>query len=113
NLIEALVAAGDWDEADRVSRAAIRRSTANWPHQVLISGAEIEAGRGDFDAARAHLEAALASVGEDDRGLLAYYPVAIELAVWEGRDDDAGATLREALARTAAREAALVRVRLC
>jgi tetratricopeptide (TPR) repeat protein len=30
--IEALVAAGEWDEADSVSRAALRVSTDNWPH---------------------------------------------------------------------------------
>ena len=68
NHVEALVATGEWDEAERVSAEALRAATANWPHQVLIMRAELEAGRGDFDAARAHLEAALATVREDERG---------------------------------------------
>ena len=49
NRIEALVASGDWDEADRASAAALRAITANYPHQLLISRAELETGRGDFD----------------------------------------------------------------
>jgi tetratricopeptide (TPR) repeat protein len=61
NYFEALLAVGDWDDADRVSAAALRANTANWPHNALINRAEIELGRGDFDAARAHLEAALAA----------------------------------------------------
>ena len=65
NQVEALVATGEWDEADSVSAAALRAITANWPHQALIRRAELETGRGDFDAARAHLEAALANVRED------------------------------------------------
>ena len=83
NQVEALVATGEWDDADRVSAAALRANTANWPHHALISRAELEAGRGDFDAARAHLEAALATVREDERGSLTYDPVAAELALWE------------------------------
>ena len=33
NLVQALVAAGDWEDADRVSAAALRANTANWPQQ--------------------------------------------------------------------------------
>jgi predicted ATPase/DNA-binding SARP family transcriptional activator/pimeloyl-ACP methyl ester carboxylesterase len=113
NHVEALVAAGEWEDADRVSAAALRASTANRPHQVLIMRAELEAGRGDFDAARAHLEAALATVREDERGSRAYDPVAAELALWEGRWADADEAVREGLARARARDAALYRVRLC
>ena len=61
NQVEALVATGEWDDAERVSAAALRANTANWPHQPLVNRAELEVGRGDFDAARAHLEAALVS----------------------------------------------------
>jgi tetratricopeptide (TPR) repeat protein len=113
NLVEALVAIGEWDEADRVSEAALRANTANWPHHLLICRAEIETGRGRFDAARAHLADALASVGEDERGLVTYYAVAIELAVWEGRLDEAGDLARAGIARAAAGDAALIRVKLC
>ena len=113
NHVDALVASGEWEEAERVSAAALRANTANWPHNVLIKRAELEAGRGDFDAARAHLEAALATVREDERGSRAYDPVAVELELWEGRWADADAAVREALARAGGRDAALCRVQLC
>ena len=58
NRIEALLAIGDWDEADRLSAAALRGITSNFPYWLLIIRADVEIGRGDFDAARAHLEAA-------------------------------------------------------
>ena len=57
NHVEALLATGDWDRADSLS-AALRASTASYPYMVLILRAEVEIGRGDFDAARAHLDAA-------------------------------------------------------
>jgi DNA-binding SARP family transcriptional activator/predicted ATPase/pimeloyl-ACP methyl ester carboxylesterase len=113
NHIEALVATGEWDEADRISAAALRAITANWPHHTLIKRAELEIGRGDFDAARTHLDAALATVREDERGSLSYDPVAVELALWEGRWTDADEAVREGMARARARDAALYRVQLC
>jgi DNA-binding SARP family transcriptional activator/pimeloyl-ACP methyl ester carboxylesterase/tetratricopeptide (TPR) repeat protein len=112
NLVEALVATGEWEEAERVSAAALRASTANWPHNTLMKRAELEAGRGDFDAARAHLEAARATVREDERGSLPYDLVVVELALWEGRWTDAAEAVREGVARARARDAALFRVQL-
>jgi tetratricopeptide (TPR) repeat protein len=113
NRVEALVAAGDWDEADRVSAAALRSTTANRPHQRLMWRAALEIGRGDFRDARMHLEAALATVREDVRDSLWYDPIVIELALWERRWTDADAAMREALSRVRARDAALFRVQLC
>ena len=52
NVIEALLAAGEWDEADRESVAALRAITANFPYMLLMLRADLEVGRGDFDAAR-------------------------------------------------------------
>jgi DNA-binding CsgD family transcriptional regulator len=51
NQVEALAAIGEWDQADRVSAAALRAMTATLPHRPLIMRASIEVGRGDFDAA--------------------------------------------------------------
>jgi tetratricopeptide (TPR) repeat protein len=113
NQIEALVAIGEWDEADRVSAAALRASTENWPHQALVRRAGLEIGRGDFDDARAHLDAARATVREDERGSLPYDLVVTDLALWERRFTDADALVRDALARTRSRDAALIRVELC
>ena len=50
---------------------------------------------------------------EDERGSRAYDPVAVELALWEGRWTDADEAVREGLARARARDAALYRVQLC
>ena len=65
NQIEALLAIGDWDEADTLSAAALRAMTANFPYLLLMIRADLEIGRGDFDAARAHLEAAAPTLRED------------------------------------------------
>ena len=65
NQIEALFAIGDWDEAERLSAAALRGITSNFPYSLLIIRAEVEIGRGEFDAARAHLEAASATLRQD------------------------------------------------
>jgi len=113
NHVEALIAIGEWEEGTRVSAAALRATTRNWPHHRLVSRAELEIGRGDFDAARSHLEAALATVREDARGSLTYDPVAIEHALWERRWGEADDAVREALARAHAGDAALFRVQLC
>jgi tetratricopeptide (TPR) repeat protein len=113
NQVEALVAIGEWDDADRVSAAALRANTANWPHQALVNRAELEVGRGDFDEARTHLEAALTTAREDERGSLPYDPVVTELALWEHRWTDADQAVRDGLARARSREAALFRVGLC
>jgi DNA-binding SARP family transcriptional activator/pimeloyl-ACP methyl ester carboxylesterase/class 3 adenylate cyclase/tetratricopeptide (TPR) repeat protein len=113
NQVEALVATGEWDAAERVSATALRANTANWPHHPLVNRAELETGRGDFDAARAHLEAALATARGDERGSPPYDLVLTELALWEGRWTDADEAVRGGLARTRSREAALIRVQLC
>jgi tetratricopeptide (TPR) repeat protein len=65
NQIEALLAIGEWDQADTLSAAALRAMTANYPHMPLVIRADVEVGRGDFDAARAHLEAARATLRLD------------------------------------------------
>jgi tetratricopeptide (TPR) repeat protein len=53
NQIEALLAIGEWDQADTLSAAALRAMTANYPHMPLVIRADVEVGRGDFDHARA------------------------------------------------------------
>ena len=58
NTIEALLAIGAWDEAEIRAAAALRASSANFPYMLLMLRADLELGRGDFEAARAHLDAA-------------------------------------------------------
>jgi DNA-binding CsgD family transcriptional regulator/tetratricopeptide (TPR) repeat protein len=112
NLVEALVAGGEWDEADCVSAAALRAITANYPHHRLITRAELEVGRGDFDQARAHLEAGRATL-RLDRDLATYAVFVAELALWERRWTDAEEIVTDGLARARSRHTAQIRVWLC
>jgi tetratricopeptide (TPR) repeat protein len=112
NQVEALLAIGDWDEADRASAAALRAMTGSYPYMLLIIRADVEIGRGDFDAARAHLETAAVTLRED-RGLGLYDAYLAELALWERRWADADAAVDNALAQARSTEAAQIRVQLC
>ena len=112
NRVEALVASGEWDEADRLSAAALRAITANYPHQPLITRAELEVGRGDFDQARAHIEAAAPTVREDP-AVATYAAFVAELALWESRWIDAEEAVRDGLARARSSHTAQIRVWLC
>jgi DNA-binding CsgD family transcriptional regulator len=112
NLIEPLVASGEWDKADRVSAAAVRAITANYPHMRLIARGDLETGRGDFDAARAHLDAARATL-HSDRDLATYDAFIAELALWERRWTDAEAAVRDGVTRTYSGDMAQIRVWLC
>jgi DNA-binding CsgD family transcriptional regulator len=112
NQVEALVAIGAWDQADRVSAAALRAMTATLPHYPLIMRASVEVGRGDFDAARAHFQAAAPTVHVDPD--VAFYDAyLVELALWERRWADAEQIVREGVARARSREMAQLRVQLC
>ena len=112
NQIEALLAIGDWDEAEKLSAAALRRLTSSFPHWLLTLRADVEIGRGDFDAARAHLETAGATLRED-RVLGLYDGYLADLALWERRWTDADAAIQEGLAQARHPEAAQIRVALC
>jgi DNA-binding CsgD family transcriptional regulator len=112
NRIEALLATGDWDEADRRSAAALRALTASYPYMLLMLRADLELGRGDFEAARAHLEAALVTLRED-RGQGIYDVFLAELALWERRWIDAEGAVRDALAGARSGQAAQLRVWFC
>jgi DNA-binding CsgD family transcriptional regulator/tetratricopeptide (TPR) repeat protein len=111
NLIESLVAAGEWDEADDLSAQAVRTVTATYPHHALITRGELEAGRGDFDAARAHLEAGQATL-KLDRDLAAYDGFLAELALWERRWTDVESMVRHGLEHAHSTDMALIRVQL-
>jgi DNA-binding CsgD family transcriptional regulator len=94
NQIEARLVIGDWDKADELSAQELRLGTAHYT--ALILRADLARGRGDFDSARAHLDAALPVISEDHpRGL---YDVSLaELALWERRWTDAVQAVRDAL----------------
>jgi DNA-binding CsgD family transcriptional regulator/tetratricopeptide (TPR) repeat protein len=112
NTIEALIAIGEWDKADSVSAAALRAITANFPYMLLMLRAEMELGRGDFEAARSHLDAALATLRED-RGQGIFDVFLAELALWERRWMDADRAVRQGLDRARSRQADQLRVWFC
>jgi len=112
NTIEPLLAIGEWDEADRLSAKAVRSITANFPYMPLGLRADLELGRGDLDAARSHLEAALETLRED-RGQGIYDVYLAELALWERRWTEAEQSVRDALARASAPRAAQLHVWFC
>jgi DNA-binding CsgD family transcriptional regulator len=112
NRIEALLAIGDWVEAERLSTAALRGTTSSFPDLLLIFRAGVEIGRGEFDAARAHLEAVSATLREE-RVLSLYDAHLADLALWERRWADADAAIHTGLAQARQREAAHIRVELC
>ena len=112
NQVEALLAVGDWDEAERASVAALRSLGVSYSYMALIIRADVEIGRGQFDAARAHLEAARATLRED-RGLGLYDAYRAELALWERRWADAAGAIDDGLTQAQSDEAAQIRVQLC
>jgi DNA-binding CsgD family transcriptional regulator/tetratricopeptide (TPR) repeat protein len=112
NRIEALLAIGEWDEADRASAAALRANTASYPYVLLTLRADSELGRGDFEAARAHLEAASTTLRRD-HVVGQFDGYVAELALWEHRWADAAAAIDDGLALARPRGAAPVRVLLC
>ncbi len=112
NQIEALLAVGEWDEAERLSAAALRRITSSFPYVLLMFRAAVEIGRGEFDAARAHLDAAGATLPED-RVLGLFDAHLGDLALWERRWTDAEAAIEAGLNQARRPGAAQARVQLC
>ena len=115
NLIEPLIASGDWDEADRVSAAALRAMTATIRTCTCSSSAPIsQTGRGDFGAARTHLAAVRPNWRASDFAHSQWDDVFVaELAV---SGSAAGRTPRSACAtvsRARSRATAEIRVWLC
>jgi DNA-binding CsgD family transcriptional regulator/tetratricopeptide (TPR) repeat protein len=112
NQVEALLAVGEWGEADRLSAAALRGITSSILCWQFVVRADVEIGRGDFGAAHEHLEAAGAALW-DDRAVGRYDACVADLAVWEHRWTDADAAISQALAHAHRPEAAQVRVQVC
>ena len=112
NQIEAWLATGSWDEADVASAAALRGVSGSFPYVSFMLRADLEVGRGDFDAARGNLAAALAMLRED-RGQGIYDVYVAELALWERRWIDADRSARDALANAASLQADPLHVWFC
>jgi DNA-binding CsgD family transcriptional regulator/tetratricopeptide (TPR) repeat protein len=95
NLAATLFELGDWEDCDRALAEALERETTAAFALHTVKG-QLEVGRGDFPSARHHLEMArqLNPAPSQAVGPLARLA---ELAIWQGRHDDANAALDEAM----------------
>jgi DNA-binding CsgD family transcriptional regulator len=112
NVVEALHASGEWDEADRLSAAAVRGITSSYPYGLYGVRTLVEIGRGEFDAAHAHFEAGEITL-RPDRGHGLWDVWVADLALWEHRWTDAEGAIETGLAYARQREAAHIRVQVC
>jgi DNA-binding CsgD family transcriptional regulator/tetratricopeptide (TPR) repeat protein len=112
DLTEALFAIGDWDEAERLSAAALRHTTSSFLDGLLTIRALVEIGRGDFDAAQAHLDAAGATLHEY-RVVGLHDAFRADLALWQHRWTDADTAIQDGLVRARQCESLQIPVQLC
>jgi DNA-binding CsgD family transcriptional regulator len=102
NAANSLYQLGRWDEAERLTAPAVELGAAEDVNAVTLLGirALLEAGRGDFQAALDHVDAARRLVG--DLFVAMQYPVALfwiegEAAVWQGRHAEASKAVADGL----------------
>jgi len=74
---------GDWQESERVIGEALEREATAAPRLHTVKGL-LETGRGNYQAARQHLELAMRLSPGSYEGV-GTVPGLVELAVWEGR----------------------------
>jgi DNA-binding CsgD family transcriptional regulator len=112
NAAEAMLGSGQWDAAEAVLSAALRTGGAFWGYHPHRLRAQLATRRGEFEAARHHLAAGAAAAREPNSAHY-YFCRLAELALWEGRTDDAADAVRDGLPNAATAESAFVRVELC
>jgi DNA-binding CsgD family transcriptional regulator len=95
NLAGDLFHLGDWEACDRVLAEALERETSAAFGLHFLKG-QLDLGRGDFQSASQHLELARRL---NPAPYSAAWPLAslAELAIWEGRHDDARAAVDEGI----------------
>ena len=95
NVAGTLFEIGDWEESGRVLAEALERG-GSVPFRLHESQGMLDLGRGDFPAAREQLELA---VRLSPSPFEAVWPLAglTELAIWEGRYDDARGAVDQAV----------------
>jgi DNA-binding NarL/FixJ family response regulator len=94
-LAQTLFELGDWEESGRVLAEALERGGVV-PFRLHAVKGMLDLGQGDFPAAREQLELA---VGRSPSPIEAIWPLTslAELAIWEGRYDDARAVVDQAV----------------
>jgi DNA-binding CsgD family transcriptional regulator/tetratricopeptide (TPR) repeat protein len=105
NAAEALFHLGRWDEAHRLATQALAKAQPEEGETyAFLMVAELEIGRGEFQAAEAHLETikerSLSPAGIPSHAHR-YAVLGAELRVWQGRLEEARATVQVGLDRVA------------
>ena len=92
NAAEALLGLGDWARAEEMLDAALRAPGGFRPEALHILRAELALGRGELEAAHRHLESGSRATLEP-QSTAAYACLQAELALWEGRPEEAASAL--------------------
>jgi DNA-binding CsgD family transcriptional regulator len=94
---EALFKLGRWDEANRLAQQALAQARSDERLAFLMIAA-LEVGRGEFDAAEAHLSTVEDRVLDGSREFTRMYLVLVaELRIWQGRFDAAWEAVEQGL----------------
>jgi DNA-binding CsgD family transcriptional regulator/tetratricopeptide (TPR) repeat protein len=101
NAAEALFKLGRWDEAQPLAAQGLAQARRGTSSAMIV--AVLEVGRGEFQAAEAHLEAAKDHTlgGGDPEKIRVYCELVAELRIWQGRLEEAQAAVVEGLDRLA------------
>jgi DNA-binding CsgD family transcriptional regulator/tetratricopeptide (TPR) repeat protein len=103
NTASALYSLGRWEESARLASESLESGAEDDLNTVTLrqTMAVLDAGRGHFDSALAHVRAARRLSG--DEFIAVQYPPVLaaaeaEVAAWQGRNDDAAAAVADGLA---------------
>lgn len=111
NACEALFGLGEWQRAGEVEQRALRLAYGFMRHVIFVYSAQLRLGLGALERVRAQLDEAAAGA-EQSRIAHRYFALVAELALWDGRFDDARDVVSRALVRTPP-EAPVARLELC
>ena len=112
NAGEALLGLGDWGRAGEVLDAALRAPGGFRREALHLVRAELALGRGELEAARRHLESGSRATLEPQTTAV-YACLQAELALSEGRPEEAASVLDGLLRSDAPGEVQIREVRLC
>ena len=101
NQIEALLAIGEWDQADAPQRRRTPRHHRQLPPHAPHHPRRVEVGRGDFDARAGAPRGRTRHPARLDRDVATYDAHVAELALWERRWTDADEAVHDGLAARA------------
>ena len=109
---EALIGLGDWARAEEILDAALRAAGGFRPEGLYILLAELALGRGELEAAHRHLESGSPAALEP-QSTAAYACLQAELALWEGRPEEAASALDRVLRNEPRGDVQIRGTRLC